>query len=194
MTVWAAIFRIQNPKTDPEVIAYCLENLRVAWGRVELPWRFWQPAKDSDPPRLGPRRTPASRRSKAMDMAHTLSEKKIPLIVSAWFPPDWAIEGPIHFRPGPDHVWGNPLDHANDQAIYKSITDYLVFLKEKYQIQVRYFSFNESDLGINVRQTAEEHDALIKGLGAYFTSRGLATKVLLGDNSDATTWSFIDRQ
>lgn len=185
-------FRIQNPKTDPEVIAYCLENLRVAWARVELPWRSWQPAIDSDP--LDSARAghlhPAVQ--KAVDMARTLNEKKIPLIVSAWFPPDWAIQGPIHFRPGPDHIWGNPLNHTNDLAIYKSITDYLVFLREKYRIEVRYFSFNESDLGINVRQTAEEHNALIKGLGAYFKSRGLATKVLLGDNSDATTWSFID--
>ena len=53
------------------------------------------------------------------------------------------------------------------------------------------FSFNESDLGINVRQTGEEHAALIKGLGAYFKSKGLATKMLLGDNSDATTYQFI---
>src|ERR1700676_468549 len=42
-------FRIQNLKTDPEVIDYCLNNMRVAWGRVEMPWRFWQPEKNSDP-------------------------------------------------------------------------------------------------------------------------------------------------
>lgn len=59
-------------------------------------------------------------------------------------------------------------------------------------MEAQYFSFNESDLGINVRQTAREHDELIKGLGAYFAARGLHTKVLLGDNSDATTYSFID--
>jgi hypothetical protein len=54
------------------------------------------------------------------------------------------------------------------------------------------FSFNESDLGINIRQTGEEHAALIKGLGSYLVSRGLKTKMLLGDNSDATTYRFID--
>ena len=53
------------------------------------------------------------------------------------------------------------------------------------------FSFNESDLGINIRQTGEEHAQLIKGLGAYFQQRGLHTKLLLGDNSDANTYSFI---
>ncbi len=184
-------FRIQNPKLDPQVIDYCLQNLRLVWGRVELPWRFWQPAKDSDPldsARAGHLNPMVQR---AVDMARKISEKKIPLIVTAWFPPDWAAVGPIHFRPTPDHIWGNPLNHTNDEAIYKSIADYLVLLKERYHIQVSYFSFNESDLGINVRQTAQEHDDLIKGLGHYFASRGLSTKVLLGDNSDATTWSFI---
>ena len=29
-------FRIQNPKKDPEVIDYCLKNMRVAMGRVEF--------------------------------------------------------------------------------------------------------------------------------------------------------------
>jgi hypothetical protein len=42
-----------------------------------------------------------------------------------------------------------------------------------------------------VRKTGEEHAKLIKEFGAYFQSRGLQTKMLLGDNSDATTYSFI---
>jgi len=184
-------FRIQNTKTDPRVIAYCLDHLRVTWGRVELPWRFWQSVKDSDPldSALAGKLHPAVQR--AVYMAGTLAERKIPVIVSAWFPPQWAVEGPLRMQPGPDHIWGNALNHANTDAIYKSIADYIVYLKQQFQVDVRYFSFNESDLGINVRQTAIEHDELIKGLGAYFASRGLTTRVLLGDNSDATTWSFI---
>jgi hypothetical protein len=76
--------------------------------------------------------------------------------------------------------------------IYKSIGDYIDYLHSHYGVEVKYFSFNESDLGINVRQTAEEHDALIKGLGAYMAGRGIKTKMLLGDNSDANSYSFID--
>ncbi|MCD8081346.1 MAG: hypothetical protein LUF04_13395, partial [Bacteroides sp.] len=34
-------FRLQNPRVDPQVIDYCLDSLRVAWGRVEMPWRNW---------------------------------------------------------------------------------------------------------------------------------------------------------
>ncbi|MBC7416587.1 MAG: hypothetical protein H7325_00335, partial [Pedobacter sp.] len=42
-------FRLQNSKLDPQVIDYCLANMRVAWGRVEMPWRSWQTALNIDP-------------------------------------------------------------------------------------------------------------------------------------------------
>src|SRR5690606_36636504 len=48
------------------------------------------------------------------------------------------------------------------------------------------------DLGINIRMTGSEHADFINGFGAYLKSRGLKTKLLLGDNSDATTISFIE--
>ncbi len=184
-------FRLQNPVADPQVIQYCLDNLRVAWGRVELPWRSWQPQKDSDPIDSAETGKLAMPVQKAMEMAQTLSKKGIPLILSCWFPPAWAAQGPLRFRPGPDHVWGNPLNKDNMEAIYKSLTDYILYLKKHYGVEIKLFSFNESDLGINVHVTPEEHDALIKGLGAYFAEHGLRTKMLLGDNSDATTYSFI---
>ena len=185
-------FRLQNPAMDPQVIDYCLKNMRVAWGRVEMPWAFWQPDKVSDPidsakaGRLNPRVV------KAMEMAQRLSKMDIPIILSAWFPPRWAIVGSPNFRPRADGVWGNPLNVDNMSEIYKSIADYIDYLHSHYGVEVKCFSFNESDLGINVRQTAEEHDALIKGLGAYLLGRGLKTKMLLGDNSDANSYSFID--
>jgi hypothetical protein len=185
-------FRLQNPTMDPQVIDYCLKNMRVAWGRVEMPWAFWQPDKVSDPldsakaGKLNPRVV------KAMEMAQRLGKMDIPIILSAWFPPRWTIVGPPSFRPRADGVWGNPLDKDNLGEIYKSIGDYIDYLRSHYGVEVKFFSFNESDLGINVRQTAEEHDDLIKGLGAYLAGRGLKTKMLLGDNSDANTYSFID--
>jgi hypothetical protein len=93
--------------------------------------------------------------------------------------------------PGANGQWGAPLNQANLQASYKSIADYLVYLKEQYGTEATLFSFNESDLGINVRQTGQEHADLIKNLGAYFASRGLKTKLLLGDNSDSNSFNFI---
>ena len=185
-------FRLQNPKTDPQVIDYSLKNLRVAWARVEMPWALWQPVKESNPTDSAIAGKLHSRVLAAIQLAQRLSKMHIPIILTAWFPPKWAIVGAPNFRPRPDGVWGNPLDHASINEIYKSITDYILFLKKNYGVDIKLFSFNESDLGINIRQTPQEHADLIKGLGAYFESKNLKTKMLLGDNSDATTFDFIN--
>ncbi len=184
-------FRLQNPKIDPEVINYCLKNLRVTWGRVEMPWMLWQPDINTDPIAAAKAGNLNHHVQQSMEMAQRLYKMGIPVILTAWFPPQWAVVGPLHFMPTPDHVWGNPIDHSKTKEIYKSIADYIQYLKDQYGVEIADFSFNESDLGINIRQTGEEQDELIKGLGAYFVERGLKTKLLLGDNSDATTFQFI---
>ncbi|HEX8327700.1 MAG TPA: hypothetical protein VF629_09180 [Hymenobacter sp.] len=186
-------FRLQNPRHDPQVIDYSLNNLRVAWGRAEMPWHLWQPEVATDPTAAAKQGQLHPHVKESMEMAQRLGKLGMPVIVSAWSAPAWAIVGKRASGggPGPDGVWGNPLNPAATAASYKSIADYLVYLKEQYGVEAAMFSFNESDLGINVRQTGQEHADLIKGLGAYFASRGLKTKLLLGDNSDATTYQFI---
>ncbi len=184
-------FRLQNAGTDPQVIDYCLSNMRVAWGRVEMPWRDWHRNLETDPTAAAGEGKLDSHVEKSMQMAQRLNKIGMPVIVSAWSPPAWAIVGKPNNSPTPEGVWGNPLRQDKMQEIYKSITDYLLYLKTNYGTEATYFSFNESDIGINVRQTAEEHASLIKGLGSYFQSKGLKTKLLLGDNSDANTYEFI---
>lgn len=184
-------FRLQNPKADPLVIDYCLKNMRVAWGRVEMPWRFWQPVKDSDPIAAAKNGNLDPAVKNAMEMAQRLGKMNMPFILSAWSGPAWSVVGIPKFNPGADGVWGNPLNKDSMQQIYKSIADYIVYLKDNYGVEPAMFSFNESDLGINIRQTAEEHLQLIKGLGTYFIERGIKTKLLLGDNSDATSYKFV---
>src|SRR6185312_2471423 len=184
-------FRLQNPRTDPQVIDYCLKNLDVRFSRVEMPWQLWQPEINIDPIANAKAGNLNLHVQKSMEMAQRLYKTGIPVILSAWSAPAWAVIGKPKYGPSPDGVWGNPLDSSKTKEIYKSIADYIFYLKEKYGVDISLFSFNESDLGINVRQTGEEHDKLIKGLGAYFVSRGLKTKMLLGDNSDATTYAFI---
>ncbi len=185
-------FRIQNLKTDPEVIDYCLNNMRVAWGRVEMPWRFWQPEKNMDPVSIAKEGKLDSRVQRAMLMAQKLQQRGIPIILTAWSAPDWAIIGKAHFFHQSGEPWGNPLNPDSLSFIYQSIADYIQYLQDQYSVQVSFFSFNESDLGIYVRQTGEQHANLIQELGKYFLTRGLKTKILLGDNSDATTYAFID--
>jgi len=128
-----------------------------------------------------------------MEMAQRLAATGIPIIVSVWFPPDWAAVGDPRdaSRRQPGDLTGFQLEPAKTDRINKSIGDYLVFLKNHYGVEAHSFSFNESDLGIDVRQTAQEHAELIKSLGAHLASRGLATRMLLGDTSDARPIDFI---
>ena len=192
--VWDGLggnFRIQNPRLDPQVIAYNLANMRVAWARVEMPWRSWHPDSVADPAsRDTAQQDP--RVKAAMEIARATARKGMPVIVSAWFPPQWAVVGSLPRGGGPvNGVWGNALDTTKTERIYASITSYLQYLKQHYGVEAWAFSFNESDLGIDVRQTAQEHLDLIKGLGAYMKARGLKTTLLLGDVSDATPTWFI---
>jgi hypothetical protein len=211
-------FRIQSPR-DAQVIQYNLDHLRVAFGRVALPWNVWQPEENSPPPMIAQGATPPSARSadaaspgatppgargerggggnmnsivSAMEIAQKLAQKNIPMIISVWAPPSWAVvsNDPRSSRFGGTER-GQHLDPAKWDAICKSIGSYLVYLRDHYGAEPRYFSFNESDLGIDVHQSPEEHDQAIKKLGAYFKSAGLKTKMLLGDTSDAVPVSFI---
>jgi hypothetical protein len=186
-------FRLQNPKTDPPVIDYCLENLRVSWGRVEMPWNFWHPDENVDPIEAAKAGKLNPRVDAAMKMAQRLTAIGMPVIISAWSAPNWAILGDPRdaFRLRSKGIYGYQLNPEKTEKIYRSIGDYAEYLKNFYGVEAVAFSFNESDLGINVRQTGKEHAEFIKGLGAHMASRGLATKLLLGDNSDATTFDFI---
>lgn len=183
-------FRLQNPNTDPQVIDYCLENLRVAYGRVEMPWRQWQPEEDKSLKDYEPKDLPEHVR-KSMEMAQKLQKKGMPIIVSCWFPPEWAIKGSSSKYNKKGGVVAYKLEDSKQAKINASLADYLVYLKKHFGVEATMFSFNESDLGIDVHHTAQEHAELIKSMGKEMASRGLNTKMLLGDTSDANPTSFI---
>jgi hypothetical protein len=189
-------FRLQNARTDPQVIDYSLENLRVAWGRVEMPWSLWHAEEATDPLAAARAGNLNPRAQAAMEMARKLAQKGMPVIVSAWQAPNWAIlggggRGAVPAQAQQNGPRGNPLNPEKMGRIVESIGGYLLFLKEQYGVEASMFSFNESDLGINVRQTPREHAELIKTLGPYFAAKGLATKLALGDTSDANPIEFI---
>ncbi len=185
-------FRLQS-RLDTQVADYNLENMRVAWGRVAMPWALWQPDETTDPLAAARAGNLNPKVQQAMEMAQKLARKGMPIIVSAWSGPAWAVLGVI--RGGapqqPGEPRGNPLNPAKMERIRESIASYLVFLKEKYGVEAAIFSFNESDLGIDIRQTPREHAGLIGKLGATFAAKGLATKLALGDTSDANAIDFI---
>ena len=113
-------FRLQNPKADPQVIQYCLDNLRVAWGRVEMPWSMWHPEETIDP-------TEAARAGKlnqhvheSMLMAQKLAKTGMPIIISDWSAPNWAILGDPRdaFRNRSKGIYGYPLNPEKTEKIY----------------------------------------------------------------------------
>jgi O-glycosyl hydrolase len=188
-------YRIQSPR-DPQVIQYIMDNMRVAFGRVALPWNVWQPEENSPPPLLADTNgavIPAADAGRglgmnsivpALEIAQKLARQKISMIISCWSPPSWAVLSSAGGR-------GQHLDPAKWDAICKSIGSYLIYLRDHYGAEPLYFSFNESNIGINVLQTPEEHAEAIKKLGAYFKSIGLKTRMLLGDTGDAIPVNFI---
>lgn len=179
-------FRLQSP-ADPQIIAYNLGHLRTAWGRVAMPLNLWQPDVNANPVQAADAGKLDDNVAAAMAMAQTLAQKNIPFIASLWFAPDWAVEGG---KGG--YLEGKPINPQQWDNVSKSIGSYLQYMKEHYGAEADLFSFNESDLGINVLQTPEQHDETIKRLGAYFASIGLKTKMLLGDTGNPGGTAFID--
>ncbi len=178
-------FRIQSPN-DAAQIQYNLENLRVAWGRVAIPLDRWQPDENGDPASVTTNALSINVRD-AMEMAQKLARKNIPFVASIWSVPSWAVATNSGGRG--EHA---PLRPERRDEVGKSIASYLEYMKQNYGAEAALFSFNESDMGINVYETPEDHADTIKRFGAYFASRGLKTKMLLGDTGNPTGGWFID--
>lgn len=184
-------FRLQNPKADPKVIDYCLKNLRVAYGRVEFPWRVWEPEEGKNPLVTAQSGGLNGHVEQCLLMAKRLKAMGMPVILSGWFPPAWAIDGDPASYVRNGGVIAYRLDPQKKEKIFKSIADYMLYAKRYYGIEFSMFSFNESDLGIDVLHSPQEHADFIKEFGAYMAKLNLPTRMLLGDNSDATTFDFI---
>ena len=182
-------FRLQNPTADPPVIEYNLNNLPVTWARVAMPWNVWQPDENVDPIEAAKSGKLNKNVRQAMEMARSLAQRKLPIIISIWAPPSWAVQGGAAQQRG--GMRGKPLNPEKWDAISKSIGAYITYLKDNYGVEPVLFSFNESEMGIDVRQTAAEHVTQIKKLAAYFASQGLATKMLLGDTGNPQGFNFI---
>ncbi len=179
-------FRIQSPG-DAAQIQYNLDHLRVAWGRVAMPLDRWQPNEDVDPREAAVQGRLNGSVREAMEMAQKLARKGIPTIASIWSAPSWALAAGGGGRGG--HARINPEKWDN---VCKSIGSYLEYMEKNYRAEPVLFSFNESDMGINVLQSPSEHAEAIKRLGSYFASRGLKTRMLLGDTGNPTGDRFID--
>jgi O-glycosyl hydrolase len=122
-----------------------------------------------------------------MEMAQKLARKSIPTAISIWSAPGWALATGDGGRSGRARINPEKWD-----KVCKSIGAYLEWLKTNYNAEPVLLSFNESDMGINVLQSPQEHADAIKRLGSYFASHGLKTRMLLGDTGNPRGDKFID--
>ncbi len=179
-------FRIQSP-ADAAQIQYNLDHLRLAWGRVAMPLDRWQPTEEADPVQAATTGALNTSVREAMEMGQKLARKNIPTVVSIWSAPRWALATSGGGRGGRARINPEKWD-----KVCKSIGSYLEYMKQNYGAEPVLFSFNESDMGINVLQSPREHADAIKRLGSYFASHGLRTRMLLGDTGNPTGDRFID--
>ena len=76
---------------------------------------------------------------------------------------------------------GRAVNPSKWDELAQLLVDYLLYARREFGVEPDMFSFNEGNVGVNVRLTPEEHTMQIKLLGAAFRKAGLKTRMLLGD-------------
>jgi O-glycosyl hydrolase len=179
-------FKLQSP-ADPPFIQYNLDHLRLAWGRVAIPFNLWQTNINVDPVQAADAGHLNTNVSAAMEIAQKLAQKNIPFVISAWSLPGWAMASN-----GGAFNRASPIKLEQWDRLCQSIGSCLEYMKTNYGAEPALFSFNESDAGVYVLQSPEQHGETIKRLGAYLAAQGLKTKMLLGDTVNPARDTFID--
>lgn len=149
-----------------------LENLNVVHARVGLPLNHWMPEPGTYA-ESGPAQA-------SLEALQKLSQRGIPTVVSVWEPPVWMIGGSAEQggRELPLHRYGDCV---------RGVVAYLELAKEKYGAEPAYFSFNEPDLGVNVKMSPQQMATFIRVAGRAFADAGLKTKFLVGDTARGAT-------
>ena len=58
-----------------------------------MPWNLWQSAEDVDPIEAAKAGQLNQDVRRAMELARSLAQRKLPIIISIWAPPSWAVQG-----------------------------------------------------------------------------------------------------
>jgi len=175
-------FNIESPVTH-----YTLEHLKIAWARTEMTPYEWEPRNDNDDPAetdwdaFAARDKPDSNLRREFLLAQRIQKLGVPYVISVWQLPNWLYTDP-QGEPGAGR---RKIDPARWPELLECLSSYLLYAKRQYGVEPDLFSFNESDIGVRVLMTAEEHRDAIKRIGAHFAQLGLKTKLLLGDTGNA---------
>ncbi len=181
-------FAIDSPPAQ-----YTLENLRSAWARIEMTTAAWAPdaadfgGAEPDWKKLESRDKPGSPLRRRFEFDRQLHDRSLPLVASIWWLPEW-----LYGDGGRKSAEGQRRIVPRDKwpKLAEVIGSYLLHEKRRYGVEPKLFSFNESNIGVMVLMTPEEHRDIIKFLGAHFARLGLKTKMLLGDSTGAGSIRF----
>ncbi|MHB8903386.1 MAG: glycoside hydrolase, partial [Thermoguttaceae bacterium] len=171
---------------DSPPAAYTLEHLRSAWARIEMVAAQWAPeaadfaAAQPDWARLESRDRPGSALRRRFEFDQQLQKRSIPLVASIWWLPEW-LYGDGGGRDADGH--GRIVPRDKWPKLAEVVGSYLLHEKRRYGVEPDLFSFNESNAGVMVLMTPDEHRDIIRFLGAHFAGLGLKTKMLLGDST-----------
>lgn len=158
--------------TTTPVVDYTLDQLTSAWVRFELKAHAWDAERDQ----------PGEALRRDFELMRRTQEAKTPWILSLWRLPERYYQAPERGASPLGHGRRIAAEHWDE--FVDLVGSYLVHLKKNYGAEPDLFSFNESDLGVDVIFTPEGHRDLIKALGRQFAKLGLKTRLLLGDSAN----------
>jgi O-glycosyl hydrolase len=158
---------------ETPIVGYCLDNLQVSWARIDFNAMAW------DHDRSAPAPSPPLLRTFAL--MQRIQQAKTPWILSLWFLPERFYTDPNQSGFG---TFGRRIAPDRWPEFLDLLGSYLMYVKSHYGAEPDLFSFNEPDLGVSIGFTGETHRIAIERIGAYLASRGLKTKLLLGDTAN----------
>ncbi len=162
------------------VAQYTLSHVSFTYARTQMLLQDFEDFSNAADPDAGAAQAvdaadvEGSNFRKTMAIERVLAKRKIPSIISVWRVPAWmrgkALQG------NGERV---PPDKYPDLAA--AVGQYLLHLRDEYGCEPVAFSFNEPDMGVHLKFTAEEHRDVIKCVGAHLEKLGLKTRMVLGD-------------
>src|SRR5208283_3631979 len=155
---------------DTPVADYTLKTLRLAWARFEFKAIAW------DHDRAAAEPSPQLKRD--FELMQQVQRMGVPWILSLWFLPERFY---TDSNQKPFGAFARQIAPERWQEFLDLLGGYLAYLKAHYGAEPDLFSFNESDLGVNIGFTAATHRDEIVRIGAHLASLGLRTKMHLGD-------------
>lgn len=162
------------------ITSYTLTHLPLTYSRVQMLLENLQPFSDEKDLDAAALRqitamdTPGSALHQSLKIQAELARRKIPLIISIWRLPSWMYDAKSK---------GNANGVADDKwpALLAAIGRYLRYARDNYGSEPIALSFNEPDMGVHVKFTAEEHRLAIRRIGSHLAGMNLKTRMVLGD-------------